>query len=180
MAVESNGTGLPNGGRIIGSLHDIGKNNPKSQQRFFAEHTGHADYKGTGAALFEALGSPFYRMGAYSAAGHHGGLPGKGFPRPRPVHPDRAHRGPPMFPCLLVRPLKAGSVAFFVKAFKFVEDLFDRFLAAQACIKQDATSINEAEEPIITRMKPTIFHGLAGVTEEIAAQFDRRQCPCLI
>jgi CRISPR-associated endonuclease/helicase Cas3 len=62
-------------GRILGAYHDIGKRNPKFQQRLTGEYTGHADHKGTGARLFDELGNAFGRMAAYCIAGHHSGLP---------------------------------------------------------------------------------------------------------
>lgn len=62
-------------GRIIGRLHDIGKSNPKFQQRLTGEYRKHADHKGVGARLLDGLGTGFGRLGAYCVAGHHGGLP---------------------------------------------------------------------------------------------------------
>jgi CRISPR-associated endonuclease/helicase Cas3 len=61
--------------RVLGAFHDIGKQNPRFQQRLTGENTGHADHKGAGARLFENLGTGFGRMAAYCIAGHHGGLP---------------------------------------------------------------------------------------------------------
>nr|WP_321513836.1 CRISPR-associated helicase Cas3' [uncultured Pseudodesulfovibrio sp.] len=62
-------------GRAVGLLHDIGKHRPEFQKRLTGESKNPADHKGTGARLFENLGTRFGLLGAYCVAGHHSGLP---------------------------------------------------------------------------------------------------------